>query len=207
MKTCNFDGATMRVLDLDTGIWIRGNDVAAILGYSRPRDAIHDNILPEHKRPLNSLLPTAPLNGNERRATYINVSGLRTLIACSQRPNKEPFIEFCREQFGIGCHVVTRLRKEQEYIGYIIKVFEHKGPRTQFPVERYRIDLYFPAERVAVECDEYGHRDRCPVQEATREQFIAARLGCRFVRFNPDAPAFCVFDTIREIMQALDVSP
>jgi len=102
---------------------------------------------------------------------------------------------------------IHRLRKEQEYIGYIIKVFEHKGPRTQFPVERYRIDLYFPAERVAVECDEYGHRDRCPVQEATREQFIAARLGCRFVRFNPDAPAFCVFDTIREIMQALDVSP
>ena len=30
----------------------------------------------------------------------------------------------------------------------------------QYHVDGYRIDLYFPEYKLAIECDEFGHRDR-----------------------------------------------
>lgn len=49
----------------------------------------------------------------------------------------------------------------------------------------YLIDLYFPDHRIAVECDEHGHRDRNKTYEADRQKFITDKLGCVFVRYNP----------------------
>ncbi len=57
-------------------------------------------------------------------------------------------------------------------------------------VGRYRIDLYLPDYKIAIEVDEYGHRDRDPKYEEYRESFLKRTLGCKFFRVNPDAADF-----------------
>ena len=55
------------------------------------------------------------------------------------------------------------------YISNIIVAFMHHKVVTQYIVDDYRIDLYFPDRKIAVECDEYGHRDRDPEAEKIRQ--------------------------------------
>ncbi len=68
---------------------------------------------------------------------------------------------------------------------------------------KYRIDMYFPEHRIAVECDEHGHVDRDPLYESRRERELVAALNCTFVRFNPDAHDFCMAVLISRILLAI----
>lgn len=75
---------------------------------------------------------------------------------------------------------------------------------AEFPIGRYRVDLYFPHERVAVECDGYGHSSYNDEYEAKRQAFIERTLGCRFYRFNPDEPYFSLYKHMRNIVQLIN---
>ena len=64
----------------------------------------------------------------------------------------------------------------------------------------YYIDFYLPDYRIAIEIDEFGHRDESSYEEIERQTFIEAKLKCNFVRCNPDDKYFDIFDLIYEIM-------
>lgn len=110
-----------------------------------------------------------------------------------------------------GITVITRkLTPEGATICNIAKALAFYKPIFQFNVKargrRYKIDLYFPVNKVAVECDENGHADRDAAAEKEREEAIVAELNCVFVRFNPDDPDFCLFGTIDTIVCQLNRS-
>ena len=63
----------------------------------------------------------------------------------------------------------------------------------------YRVDLYFPGLKIAVECDEQGHRGRDPNYELRRQAAIEEKMGCKFLRYNPDARGFDIDNVIREL--------
>ena len=90
--------------------------------------------------------------------------------------------------------------KEQEFIGAICKAFSHLSMEPH-RIGNYRIDLYFTSLKIAVECDERGHSDRDGSKEVARQAYIENQLGCRFLRFNPDAKDFCIYGTINELMR------
>jgi very-short-patch-repair endonuclease len=88
---------------------------------------------------------------------------------------------------------------ENQTIGFIENSF--KGViecRRQHPIGTYRIDLYFPAYHLAVECDEYNHADRDPEYEKIREEYILAQ-GNQLIRYNPNAPQFDLSNVLRDI--------
>ena len=70
----------------------------------------------------------------------------------------------------------------------------------------YRIDLYLPSLKLAIEIDENNHADRDPSYERARQQHIQEELGCKFLRINPDTSDFklssCVGRIMREIIRA-----
>lgn len=67
-----------------------------------------------------------------------------------------------------------------------MKVFQAKNILLQhYVLEAYRIELYFPEYKLAVEVDEKGHKDRNEHKENERESAIKERLGCTFIRINP----------------------
>ena len=73
--------------------------------------------------------------------------------------------------------------------------------KEQYTVDGYRIDLYFPIHKLAIECDELGHKDRDIGYEVTRQKYIETKLGCTFIRYNPDAKEFDIFSVINSIMK------
>lgn len=78
--------------------------------------------------------------------------------------------------------------------------------QRQFPVDRwgkYKIDLYLPDLKIAVECDEAGHEGRDIWDEDFRQKEIEAKLQCRFIRFNPDEANFNIGNVINELLSAI----
>ena len=84
-------------------------------------------------------------------------------------------------------------------------VFESLGPIKQYRCGVYHIDLYFPAQKVAVECDE-SHDQYCPIKEHQRQEFIERTLECRFVRYKPQAADFSVYSLMAKLMPLLAIS-
>ena len=57
---------------------------------------------------------------------------------------------------------------EQSLIGAIKYAFEGKNIQIQYYDLGYKIDLYFPDYKIAIEDDEFNHIDRDPEYEAKR---------------------------------------
>ena len=205
----------VRVVGTYQAPWFSGLDVCALLEYSNSKKAIQQHVLPHQKKSLGLLssemrdLASCNLLGTNNftteyhagKAVYINISGFKTLIKKTQMINpsnaeaiaEHPFIK----QF-VNYEVIT-MRKEQEYITAIKETFHYLTCYTQFRIDQYRLDLFIKELNLVVECDEYGHRDRDPYKEQEREDYIRDRIGCDFVRFNPDEPGFNIFKIIGDI--------
>ncbi len=210
METVYFEEYKIKTCVVEGVYWFCGKDVAKVIGYTNARKAIGDHVDSVHKTRLGTLIEklenTIPLylTGNQKITTFINKTGMVSLMTYSRMPNKEEFVKWYEKNYNIKFKVI-KLLKEQETVGQLIKVFDYKNIKTQYVVGNYRIDLYFIDAKIAIECDEFGHRDREPEYEKTREQHIKKTLGCKFIRYNPDDPEFCIFDVIKEINIKLDV--
>ena len=64
---------------------------------------------------------------------------------------------------------------------------------------RYKVDLYLLDLKVAIECDEQGHRYRNKLMEGWRQKMIEEELKCKFIRFNLDKSNFNVGRIVNEI--------
>lgn len=75
------------IIDEQGNPWFIGNEIASILGYARPRDAVHDHVYEEDKGSVKMALPL----GGTQNTTIINESGLYSLIFSSQLPKAREF--------------------------------------------------------------------------------------------------------------------
>ncbi|MFA0487028.1 MULTISPECIES: AbaSI family restriction endonuclease [Vibrio] len=73
---------------------------------------------------------------------------------------------------------------------------------SQYPVEQYYIDGYFPDLKLAVEIDEPFH-ERTKEQDALREERIKAELGCEFFRIDVNKPVYEQVDALVDKVKAL----
>ena len=64
------------------------------------------------------------------------------------------------------------VRKEAGTIYTIQKFFEGISMKQQFSIGSYRINLYFPENKLANECDKYDHKGRDIDYEIRRQTFI-----------------------------------
>lgn len=91
----------------------------------------------------------------------------------------------------LGCdsiHSIKLISIESKTIGFIKKCFQDEEMIQQYYISGYRIDLYFPKYKIAVECDEKSshttyeqlHKDK------ERQDFIESELGCTFIRYRPE---------------------
>lgn len=186
---------------LDGTPWFRGKDVASILGYADTKKAISKHVDSDNKRQLCEVCSRAA-TAHDRNAIYINEEGVRRLVIKSQKPQASKLAS------ELGIKEETRyLRKEIEIVGFIQEILTQVMIPFEFQkhVANYRVDLYLPKQKLAIEIDENNHADRDPYYERAREERIQEELGCKFLRINPDAPDFklslCVGRIIREVIQ------
>jgi very-short-patch-repair endonuclease len=202
-----YDEKQIKIVNINEDIWVCAKDVAKILGYRKPLDAIGRHVRVKYKISLEELCKTftcdIKANTNQKNTIYTNKLGLIQLLIYSKMPNKDDFIKWCKIKFDIEYQVVTCLYKEQETVGQITRAFRHTNYKIQYKVDKYRIDLYFIDYKIAIECDEFNHKDRDRKYEIERETFIKKKLGCKFIRYNPDDEDFSVFDVINEIIKLM----
>jgi hypothetical protein len=71
----------------------------------------------------------------------------------------------------------------------------------EFHCAGYRIDLWFPKLRIAVECDEHKHEGYDSDSERIRTYDIKEKLGCTFFRYDPYAEGFDVANMINQFLR------
>ena len=96
-----------------------------------------------------------------------------------------------------GCATPAIVEAEiHEKVG---KAFSMHGSVLQHKIGPYRIDLYFPTLRLAIECDENGHSQYNEEKEVERTRFITENLRCTWIRYDPYAEDFDIFTLIGRI--------
>ncbi|MDF4030098.1 phage antirepressor KilAC domain-containing protein [Lactobacillus delbrueckii] len=85
-----FDGNDVRTMQINEEAWFVGKDVASVLGYSNPRDALAKHVDDEDKQILTSRNTTLE-NIPNRGLQVINESGLYSLILSSKLPAAKKF--------------------------------------------------------------------------------------------------------------------
>ena len=137
-------GAGISCLTIQGEPWVRGAEVATLLGCKKPRGAVYDHI--------TSKVKLATLFGKERKCneisllntSFINRQGVRELVAKSQRP----------EAFAISAQTGTKvesrhIRKELEIISFVQDFLTTLNISFEFQksVVSYRVDSYLPQQK------------------------------------------------------------
>lgn len=105
----NTDFGSIRTLTINDEPWFVGKDVATILGYANPNEAISDHVDDEDK--LNSkTLSSFDLDLGQRGGWLINESGLYSLILSSKLPTAKQFKRW------VTSEVLPSIRKHGGYI-------------------------------------------------------------------------------------------
>lgn len=104
LQNFTFDGSTVRTIMINSEPYFVGKDVAEILGYSNPRDAIKKHIDDEDK----GVAKCDTLGGSQNQ-TVINESGLYSLIIGSKLPTAKRF------KHWVTSEVLPAIRKHGAY--------------------------------------------------------------------------------------------
>ena len=96
----------LRTVEIDNEVWFVGKDVAAALGYAKPRNAITTHVPGDDKK--DALIQGTP--GGTQKMTIINESGLYSLILSSKLPSAKEF------KHWVTSEVLPSIRKNGAYI-------------------------------------------------------------------------------------------
>lgn len=109
IQAFNFEGNQVRALSIEGEPWFVGRDVAEILGYSKPADAISRHVDDEDRKiqkPQNMVFENIPNRGLQ----IINESGLYSLILSSKLPSAKKFKRW------VTSEVLPTIRKHGAYM-------------------------------------------------------------------------------------------
>ena len=124
----NDEFGSIRTWVVDDEPWFVGKDIATILGYAKPENAIANHVDDEDK---TSTLIQGSGSNYKSKATLINESGLYSLILSSKLPNARQFKRW------VTGEVLPSIRKTGSY----------SKPMSQLEIAQYSINLLIEQER------------------------------------------------------------
>jgi very-short-patch-repair endonuclease len=196
------------VIEIDNKFWFKAHDVAVFLEYRQPSNAVHRHVPLEARTTWAELKPwfnetisscseiKVPSNW-QPHTVFISEMGLKILVTKTRITNVNKIKQFI-DLFKLDLNVVP-LGKEQSTISAIIDACFDYQCIPQYSVLNYRIDLYLPKIKLAIECDEFNHKAYDSDVEQKREREIREYLNCKFFRYNPDDKNFNVFRMIGQV--------
>ena len=146
--------------------------------------------------------PKLPLQtqGGLQTARCLTFTGVQRVL-CKTRSAKSNQLA---EAFSIQIFSNLFLPVESETISFLMNVFKGLTMSPQHFVEKYRIDLYFPDQKLAVECDEEQNHNHLYIsKDKVRQAEIQIKLQCKFVRYRPQEAAFSHAKLVNECLIGL----
>jgi very-short-patch-repair endonuclease len=173
------------VIHMNGEYFFKASDIAKYLNIKNPRGI---NITSSEKIKLKS-----QTNGGNQNVAFLTVNGLKELLVKTRKCNARVLAQI----FGIDLNVETILCDEAQTLSRIQTVFADEEMIEQYQVGNYRIDLYFPKYKIAIECDEMHHDQKInQINDKLREQYIKEKIGCSFIRYRPSDDIFQVLHHI-----------
>lgn len=178
----------IRVAELFGQLWFSAHDVATVLGYNRPKDAIAAHVEEEDQRILQrgeipvenyipkSALPVTMVRGEipEKGLPIVSEMGLCSLIMCSSSPNAKKFKQWvftvlipsmrCIGSPGApGLAAEKALQVMEELMQTRAEIADMKLAEAQREAEKLRQEL-----EIATGTDEASERKRAQGRERMR---------------------------------------
>ena len=151
------------------------------------------------KSPLKVGTETKKRNGGQNRIVYMLTEEAFELFKNSFKLRSKYIVDVSE---NVKC-VKFPMCIEGQTVGFIENAYRGLRAMTrQFQIGPYRTDLCFTNDKIVVECDEYGHRDRLVAHEVAREEFIKNQ-GYAIIRYNPNEPGFDLSDVLNRINRRL----
>jgi very-short-patch-repair endonuclease len=181
-------------LNCISNIWYYASQIASLLNYKQTTDAIRTVVSHHNKSTYNNLVEKygKPVNHHKNiqpHTIFINKDGITDLVSKSNKLQCDKIVDY----FGIN--TVTRYkRKEIEILDELVIFLNVLNCEfhDQYIVDGYKIDMYLPTYKLAIEIDEHNHDDINEEYEQNRQKYIENKLGCTFLRVNPDDANFSV---------------
>jgi very-short-patch-repair endonuclease len=168
----------------------RATDIANILGLKN----IFTSMVSFNKDDTRNI--DAKTNGGPQNVTYLTINGLKKILIKSRKIKALELAKLC----GIDILSYKVANYENTTISQILDAFNGEEMIEQYSVCNYRIDLYFPKYKLAIECDEHHHiRIKNKEKDIQRQKEIETKLLCTFIRYSPGEPDFSIFKTINAI--------
>jgi very-short-patch-repair endonuclease len=136
-------------------------------------------------------------NGGNQYMSYLTYSGLINYLS---KIRKTTIIDFSNK-IGIDINRQIHLSIEADTLKCIMDAFRNEQYEEQHSVGKYRIDLFFPRYKLAIECDENHHNNTINQEnDIKRETEIKSLINdCHFIRYKPFANDFNIFLVINDI--------
>jgi very-short-patch-repair endonuclease len=117
---------------------------------------------------------------------------------------KNRYVKKINENSG---HVNVVMAIETQTVGFIENSFSGAlKVKRQKKVGTYYIDLYFEDYNLAIECDEYNHKERNLEYENNRELYLLEQ-NITIIRYNPNDKNFDLSYVLRAITQTIFNKP
>lgn len=137
--------------------------------------------------------------GGIQTLCVVNLSGLKKIILASRKPGS---IDMCK-QLDIDYNYKI-IPKETEFMYNIKLSFSNEIMVDQFSIGNekifYRIDLYFPRHKLAIEFDENDQHNSTNKQkdDLKRQTEIEHILDCKFIRVKENENIFNIINLIHK---------
>ena len=190
------DDDYIRIICYNNECWFSGKDVAIACGYKHSGQCIRN--LHTSKIRFNEIQKHIPNNitvNIDNNAWLIDLTGLKILL---QKSRKYQTVKLAQM---IGLDIVNAKLEcvESETTRIIMFTFQGIDMIPQFKIHSYFIDLYSPTYKIAIECDENGHKNRDASYEIYRQKTIEKMLNCKFIRYNPHDKDFNMYQLLNKI--------
>jgi very-short-patch-repair endonuclease len=164
----------IHVLETSEGLLFKANDIATYLELSNINHNLSSSKLDKIKIKVNTL-------GGKQYVNFLTLDVVKQII-CSSRKSKA--IELAK-MLNIDINTTFYVPLETSLINFIEEVYKDELIISQYSVDVYFIDIYFPKYKLAIECDEYKHK-YTQSEDKIREDIITKKLNCKFIRYKQD---------------------
>lgn len=135
-------------------------------------------------------------SGGMQTKAFLTFKGLKKLLSNARNITTQKFAK----ELGFENILCVNTTVEGDTLNAIMTAFDSEEMIPQYIIKSYRIDIYFPKYKLAIECDESHHnRQKNKDKDTEREKFIKEQLNCTFIRYKPHEDSFNIFQLINQI--------
>jgi very-short-patch-repair endonuclease len=175
---------------IDGNSFFKANQIGKLLGLKNIHKSIN-KFTSHHKVILKS-----KTNGGSQSVTFLTIEGFKQLLICSNKPKAT----LIAEEFGLDIINKKIISFENQTINLLMEAFDGEIMIDQYTIYNYRIDLYFPDYKLAIECDEDFHIYN-KEKDNLRECLIKQKIGCKFIRYMPNSNEFNLLVVVNQIFR------